>query len=72
MMVVVMKIAGLILICHVVLLLQACSSGSLQRLGFEAMKNAGQQRCYKELRSSCDEHESYDVYQQKRESAQMQ
>lgn len=70
--VVVMKFFKLILVYHLILLLQACSSGSFQRYGYDVMKNAVKQRCYQELRTDCDERESYGVYQQKRETVQQQ
>lgn len=67
-----MKIIRFIFVCHVVLLLQACSSGSFQRYGYDVMKNAGKQRCHQELRSDCDGQESYGAYQQTRETVQQE
>jgi len=54
-----------------VLVISSCSWETLQRTGYETVKNIGTQQCQKNVSSECQKTEDYDSYQGKRKALEL-
>lgn len=50
-----------------VVLIAACSNADMKRTGYETLQNIRQQECYKNPSVECENRESLEVYEDRRE-----
>ncbi len=61
----IMRNAHVFLLAGIIFTIQACSTESLKRTGYETLQNIQQQQCQGDLSSECPKRDSYDTYQRK-------
>lgn len=59
-----------LILTSVIIILTGCGSDQFKRSTYEGLQHIKRQQCYKEAGSNCDERESYQSYQDKREELQ--
>jgi hypothetical protein len=64
-----MKKRFIFLLCATLLTMVGCSRENAKRIGYETVRNIGQQQCLKDYSADCPERDSYNEYERKREEA---